>query len=242
MISEIEQPQQHPALAVAAAVTREREACTLPPPGWECPKYAGHPGPCAAAQVNTEPPAADSPVESAPAASSAAPRSYGFKRRPQFDVTLPSGAFVHLRQLTFPQAIELGVLQMRNTFALELLKDLNGDDPELVQSAVDEIEEALVDEERRQNLFGPLNRIAVAALVCPRAVLEGDPASLGADEIHVDEIEFADKMAIFEAAAPDEMKAAAVEERHDALKSLGTEPEDGVRGVRDGDDVRAETE
>lgn len=230
MTSPIEkQTQQHPALAVSAAVTREREACTLPPPGWECPKYAGHDGPCAAAQVNnTEPPpAADPPQEvSAPAASSAPQRKYGIKKRREFDLSLPSGDFVRVRQLTMPRAIELGILNMKDSFAAKLLKDINEADQELSDEAAEELEEALKDPTRRENFFGPLNRIAVAALVCPTAILEGVP--VGEDQVHVDEVDLVDKVAIFEAAMPDEMKSAALEEQHDALKSLRGQQDSSV--------------
>jgi hypothetical protein len=229
MTSPIEkQTQQHPALAVSAAVTREREACTLPPPGWECPKYAGHDGPCAAAQVNnTEPPDADTPQEvSAPAASSAPQRKYGIKKRKEFDFPLPSGGFVRVRQLTMPRAIELGILNMKDSFAAKLLKDINDTDQELSDEAAEELEEALKDPTRRENFFGPLNRIAVAALVCPTAILDGE--ATGEDQIHVDDVELIDKVAIFEAAMPDEMKSAALEEQHDALKSLRGQQDSGV--------------
>lgn len=226
MISEIEQ-QPNPR---AAAMPAQPAGCELlRPAGLGCSKPAGHQPPCAPVQ-DTQPPAADPVVEPATAAASAsaAPRKYGFKHRPQTDIDLPSGAFVRVRQLTFPQAIQLGILNMKNTFAQELLRDINSEDQERVEAAAAEIEQALLDEDRRENLFGPLNRVAAAALVCPRAVLQGDPANLADDEIHVDEIDFVDKMVIFEAVMPDEMKAAAVEERHDALKSVGTEPSDGV--------------
>jgi hypothetical protein len=243
------------AQAAASADAQEAAACALLPPGWACSKPAGHEPPCEAVQINTEPPVTDPPVESAPAAPSApyatyqealaaaaatTGRKYGFKKRREFELELPSGGFVLVRQLTLPKAIELGILNMKDSFAAKLLKDINSDDPAVAQDAAEQVEAALRDDQRRENFFGPLNRVTAAALICPTAILQGEPT--GDDQIHVDDIDLLDKNVIFEAAMPEEMKAAALEEQRDALKSVRVQPADGVRDFRDGDTVPSDAE
>jgi hypothetical protein len=228
------------AQAGVPADAQEVAACALLPPGWACSKPAGHEPPCEASQLYMEPPAADTLVESAPAASSAPQRKYGFKKRREFELELPSGGFVLVRQLTLPKAIELGILNMKDSFAAKLLKDINSDDPAVAQDAAEQVEAALRDDQRRENFFGPLNRVTAAALICPTAILEGQPT--GDDQIHVDDIDLLDKNVIFEAAMPEEMKAAALEEQQDALKSVRGESADGVRDFRDGDPVPSAAE
>lgn len=195
-----------------------------------------------AAAAVPEPPAADPPPGPAPAASPAseapAPRVYGFRRRPEFDVDLPSGAFVRVRQLTMTQVIELGVLNMKDSFAAELfqgVEDDGGFTPEALQSA----EAALQDPQSREKLFGPLNRVAAAAVVCPTVVIDGPSTD---EQMNVDEIDMVDKRIIFEYAMPDEMKTAALEAQHDALKRVRPEPAAGVGSVGDGENVREAAE
>lgn len=191
-----------------------------------------------------EPPAADPQPGPAPAASPAseapAPprRVYGFRKRPEFDVDLPSGALVRVRQLTMTQVIELGVLNMKDSFAAELFQGVE-DDGGFSQEALQSAEAALQDAESREKLFGPLNRVTAAAVVCPTVVLVGSSTD---EQINVEEIDLVDKRIIFEYAMPDEMKTAALEAQHDALKRVRPEQAAGLGSVGDGEDVREAAE
>lgn len=222
MTSPIEkQAQRRPTVDVGGD---QRFPCGLIPQssGWVCSQDAGHPAPCTATQVApSEPPAADPTTGPGPAASAVstppprAERRYGFNRRPEFDVDLPSGAFVRVRQLTMDQIIDLDVLNMQDSFAAELFKGVDEDNQPALN--VEEAERAIRNKESRENFFGPLNRVVAAAVICPRVVLEGDSSD---EQIHVGEISIVDKRVIFEYAMPDEMKPAALEAQQDALKSV----------------------
>lgn len=184
-----------------------------------------------------EPPAPDPQPGPAPAASVASePRRYGFKRRPEFDLELPTGAYVRVRQLSFTQAMDLGVLDMGDLFGPELLKRLNDGDEEA--TAESEVGRALLDKDRRAQIMDPLDRVLIAVVLCPRVVLDGESDD---EQMNVKDIDLIEKAAIFNATLPDELKPAALEEQHDALKSVHTAAE-GVRGVPDGEAIRAETE
>lgn len=189
-----------------------------------------------------EPPAANPQPGSAPAASPASEparqRTYGFRKRPEFDVELPSGSFVRVRQLTMTQVIEIGVLNMKDSFAAELFQGVE-DDGGFSQEAVLKAEEALQDPGSREKLFGPLNRVIAAAVVCPTVVLAGPTTD---EQINVDEIDLVDKRIIFEYAMPDEMKTAALEAQHDALKRVRPEQAAGLGSVGDGQDIREAAE
>lgn len=201
--------------------------CTLIPEssGWVCGREAGHEPPCGAAQINTEPPAADPQPGPAPAASSA-PKPYGITRRRPIDVYLPNGDRVLVRQLTTSEVIALKIVRMQDAFTPELMKGVNADDPQVAEQ---EFGRALLDPVRGDKLIEPLNRVLAAAVVCPKVLLERpDDRELGDDELHVDEIDIIDKWILFEAAMPDGMKAAAVEAQHNALKSVRAEQESGV--------------
>ncbi|OBJ08278.1 hypothetical protein [Mycobacterium sp. 1465703.0] len=226
--------------------------CDQMPPGWECSLPLGHSGPHAAEQT-TEPPAADLEHGSAPAASvvdddetdveraereqaeewaeqdraeraaaaasRAQRREYGFNKRGERDVELPSGGFVRVRQLSTTQVIKLGVLNMRDSFGVELLRGIENSD-ENQQAALEAAEQWVTDPEKAGPVIDTLERIAAAAVVCPTVILTGVS---GPDQVHVDDIELADKWVIFDAAMPDEMKAAAQGAQQAALKSLRRE-------------------
>lgn len=209
-------------------------SCDQMPPGWQCSLPLGHSGPHAAEPA--EPPATDPEHGTAPAASvvdddddaaelaspydpppaPAAPRQYGFVRRGEHDVELPSGSFVRVRQLSTTQVIKLGVLNMRDSFGAELLKNIGGDEEALTEAA----ENWATDPERNGPVIETLDRIAAASIICPTVVLSG-PSNT--EQLHVDDIELADKWVIFDAAMPAEMKAAAQEAQQAALKSLRRE-------------------
>lgn len=209
--------------------------CALPPPGWRCGYPAGHDGPCSASQVIDEPPAPDPQPGAAPAASS----GYGFGRAVEFDLDLPGGGRVRIRKLRKMQVIDLKIIDILDGFAPELLKDIRSDDPELAAQAMQDGLQAMVDPKTSGKVFGPVNRVVVAAVVCPAVVAHGQTTD---EQINVNEIEIDDKMAIFEAAMPDELKSAALGEQLSALKSVRSESEAGVRDLRDGEAVQPETQ
>lgn len=225
MTSPIE--KQNPHLMAAAAVTRPAPCELLRPAGMDCLLTAGHPPPCTPV---TEPPASDPSVGSAPAASvvedggerepaadnSAAARQYGFAKRKEQDVELPSGGFIRVRQLTTTQVIKLKIVNMRDAFGTELLAGINGAAD--AEAAWAEAESKVwVDPERSDKLMGVLDRVAAEAVTCPRVVLSGPSND---DQINANDIELVDKWVIFEAAMPDQLKLAAQEAQQQALKSL----------------------
>lgn len=239
MTSPIEKQQKHTSVPVIA---RRDWCCGTPITGPHIPGCAFEPREDNAPDYEalTKPPAADpAPGAGAPAASgvSEQPRKkkYGFRKRREFDVDLPSGDVVLVRQLTMTEVIELDVLNMRDSFAAELFKGVDGGDAEQVGQALETAEKALLDPERREKFFGPLNRVTAAAVVCPRVVLVGETDD---EQINVDEIDLVDKRIIFEAAMPDEMKTAALEAQHEALKRVRAEQASGLGSVGDGQDIR----
>lgn len=191
------------------------------------------------AETSPKPPAPDSQPESVPAASSAAPKKYGFRKAAEFDLELPSGDYVRVRKLRKMQVVDLKIMDMLDGFAPELLKDIQGGDPERASQAYDEAVRAVVDPETSGRVWGPINRVCAAAVICPTVVLDGPTTD---DQVNVQEIEMDDKMAIFNAAMPDELKSAALGEQLAALKSVRDQSEAGLRDFRDGQAVQPETE
>lgn len=177
-----------------------------------------------AGSVTVEPPSVPTPQESAPAAASSVP-VYGFKKATETDLELPSGAFVRVKKLRKMQVIDLKVADMLDGFGPELLKDIRGDDPVRAESAQQEAVRAMFDPEKSEKIFGPINRVVEAAVICPKVVLHGPTTD---EQINVSEIEPDDKMAIFDAVMPDELRAAALGEQLAALKSVRNEPHAGV--------------
>ncbi|TGB37871.1 DUF7391 family protein [Mycolicibacterium peregrinum] len=178
-----------------------------------------------AAEAVPEPPSVPDPhAGAAPAAASSVP-VYGFKKPTETDLTLPSGAFVRVKKLRKMQVIDLKVADMLDGFGPELLKDIRGDDPARAESAQQEAVRAMFDPEKSEKIFGPINRVVEAAVICPKVVLQGPTTD---EQINVSEIEPDDKMAIFDAVMPDELRAAALGEQLAALKSVRNEPNAGV--------------
>lgn len=178
-----------------------------------------------AAEAVPEPPSAPDPhAGAAPAAASSVP-VYGFKKATETDLELPSGAFVRVKKLRKMQVIDLKVADMLDGFGPELLKDIRGDDPVRAESAQQEAVRAMFDPEKSEKIFGPINRVVEAAVICPKVVLHGPTTD---EQINVSEIEPDDKMAIFDAVMPDELRAAALGEQLAALKSVRNEPHAGV--------------
>ncbi|MFV8173799.1 hypothetical protein [Mycolicibacterium peregrinum] len=164
-----------------------------------------------------EPPSALTPhAGAAPAAASSVP-VYGFKKATESDLELPSGAFVRIRKLRKMQVIDLKVIDILDGFSPELLKDVRGDDPGRAEAAQQEAMRAMLDPDTSPKIFGPVNRVVAAGVVCPRVVLDGPTTD---DQVNVSEIEPDDKMAIFDAVMPDELRSAALGEQLSALKSV----------------------
>lgn len=178
-----------------------------------------------------KPPAPDTPTVGAGPAAFAAPeppeapaqrpkRKYGFHRSAEFDVDLPTGAFVKMRQLTNTQAVDLGLVNMRDAFSPELLKGLrealdDGDEDAQKQAA-----EFLISDETKDKIWGPIDRAIALVTVDPIVVLDRSDAD--DEHVHVSEIDLRDKLVMFDAALPDELKAAAQEGQLAALKSVRT--------------------
>ncbi|OBC11440.1 hypothetical protein A5784_35170 [Mycobacterium sp. 852013-50091_SCH5140682] len=194
--------------------------------------------PAPAAEAVSEPPSAPTPTGPVPAAASSVP-TYGFKKAAEEDLALPSGAFVRIRKLRRMQVIELKVVDMLDGFGPELLKDLRSDDPDKAAQAADEATRALIDPQTSRKIFGPVDRVVAAAVVCPKVVLAGSSTD---EQVNIGEIEMEDKMAIFNAALPDELKSTALGEQLAALKSVRNEPDAGVRDLRDGEAVSPEAQ
>lgn len=221
------QQQQNP----AAPTAHKRDwCCGTSITGPHVPGCASEPRPAG----EPEPPVSDPHEGSAPAAS-AVPRQYGFKKRKESDVELPSGAFVRIRQLTTTKIIKLGVLNMRDAFGAELMKNIDGDDAELAAAAAEEAEQWVADPEKSDKVLGVLDRVAESAVLCPKVVLSGPSTD---EQINANDIDLVDKWMIFNAAMPDELQPAAQEAQQDALKSVRTEQAAVLRDIRDGEAVQ----
>ncbi|OBK04709.1 hypothetical protein A5746_13160 [Mycolicibacterium conceptionense] len=189
------------------------------------PGCAYEPGAELGAEAVPEPPSAPNPTAGEALAAASSVPAYGFKKPAESDLELPSGAFVRIRKLRKMQVIDLKVVDILDGFAPELLKDIRGDDPARVEAAQQEALRAMFDPDTSQKIFGPVNRVVAAGVVCPRVVLDGPTTD---EQINVSEIEPDDKMAIFDAVMPDELRSAALGEQFAALKSVRDEPDSGL--------------
>lgn len=237
MTSPIHEHQDHRHVAIQTPPARRDWCCGTPitvPHALGCAYEPGDP----AAAVSQPPPAPNPVLGEASAAASAASR-YGFKKSPEFDLELPSGAFVRVRKIRKMQVIDLKVMDLLDGFAPELLKDIRGDDDVKREAAQEEAMRAMLDPKTSSTIFGPINRVVAAAVICPTVVMQGASTD---EQMNVNEIEPDDKMAIFEAVMPDELKSAALGEQLAALKSVRTEPDIGVRDLRDGEAVLPEAQ
>lgn len=224
MAEPIENRQPYSAIPVQQG---DGQPCTLPPPGWACSKGAGHEPPCAASQVITEPPAADppSPGVGAPPASAAVERPYGFPRKNNFedDLDLPSGARVRYRKIWDGSELELELVELMDGFTPELLAAAQSQDE--VETA-----RALAKQDNREKVFGPINRIVVAAVICPTVVMDGPTTDT---QINVKDIDMVDRLLIFNAAFGEQLAR---------LKSVLSESQQGLRHLPAGQDIRPEAQ
>lgn len=171
--------------------------CTLPPPGWTCSREPGHDGACASL-----------PAEEVDVAA-LSPRSYGFKPPDEVDLDLPSGGFIRVRKLSLGRVLDLGLMQIADAFTPELLADIQTDDDS--ERANLATVKALQDPSRASKLTKPLNKVAMAAVVCPTVVDVGKTTD---EQINVDDIDIFDKLVIFEAAIGEQLSG---------IKSLRTQ-------------------
>jgi hypothetical protein len=139
-------------------------------------------------------------------------RRYGFGRAQEIDLELPSGGIVRFRKPTWSKLLDADLGDVVDGFSSELLKNVDLQDPNSESEAKEELGKALLNREKRHKMLGPMDRIAAIAVICPKVVLKGETTD---DQIHVDDIDIADKMTIF---------FAAVGEQIDALKSVGNQP------------------
>lgn len=169
-----------------------------------------------AAEAEPEPPAPEpppTPPSEVPAAAS--PRSYGITKHGEADLDLPSGGFVRYRKLSPGQVLELNMVEVLDGFTPQLLADIQSGDETKAQEA---FFKAVSDPERNAAIFGPTDRVAAAAVINPRVVLDG-PSSPDGTVVNVKDIDLGDKLVIF---------AAAIGEQLAALKSVRNESSSGV--------------
>ncbi|ACC42299.1 hypothetical protein MM1218R_01523 [Mycobacterium marinum] len=221
-------------------VTPVAKACTLPPPGWVCSREAGHAPPCAASQDSTEPPAPSPEQGAAPAAPSASERAqeqlkagtsvtvdqgapYWLPRNIEADLDLPSGGRVRYRKIRDGSELELDLVELLDGFTPEMVVSAQGDDRV-------EMTRAIANKENRAKIFDPIDRVVVAAVVCPRIVASGPSTD---EQINVKDVDLTDRIVIFQAAFGEQLAK---------LKSVFGEPQEGLRDLQAGQGPRTEAQ
>jgi len=149
-----------------------------------------------AGPVQVEPP--PSPTVAPAAASS---RSYGFAKRGEADLELPSGGLVRYRKLNKGQLLELNMVEVLDGFTPELLADVQSGDETVAQEA---FLKAVVDPARNAKIFGPVDRVVAAVVVIPAVVLDGPSTD---SQINVADIDLEDKLVIFGAAVGEQLSS-----------------------------------
>lgn len=235
-----------PSMPVTRPSSGEPDSCTLlAPAGLVCSKHAGHEPPCAPPQV-TEPPPRDPPPGPPAAAHSASENQqqinqalsagtpvtidnqtgtgYFIPTSGEFDLMLPSGGKVRYRKIRDGSELELDLVELLDGFTPELLRAAAADDGGV------EVTREVAKPQTRAKLFGPVDRVVVAAVVCPTIVLEGPTTG---DQVNVKHMDLLDRMEIFNAAFGEQLSR---------LKSLLGEQGDGLRDLPEGQDIRAATQ
>ena len=181
--------------------------CDKAEEGYKCFRPNGHDGPCAIAPAAEEEPESETASESKVfTPESLRPPSgkvqYGWIKPKEFDVQLPSGSIVRLRVLNRARMVELNIMEMLDSFTPELLSSMsNGQvSDEQTEQALND---ALLDDKRRDSLLGPVNRVVLASVVCPTVVAEGPTNQ---DQINVHDVELEDRLAIFGVAFADQLE------------------------------------
>lgn len=208
MTSPISKPKKAKPVPAAAAETRQRRdwccGTAITDPHTTGCAYAPHDADVVEPTESTpEPPPTPHEVPVA------AQRVYGFSRPQEDDLELPSGGLVRYRKLNKGLLLKLNLVEVMDGFTPELINDIRSEDTATAEQAA---LRALVDPERNNKIFGPIDRVVAAAVVTPQVVLT-PPASR--DQVHIDDVDLEDKVAIF---------MAAIGEQLDALKSVRSEP------------------
>lgn len=188
--------------------------CSRADEGFQCFRPIGHEGPCALAPVADSKQVSETvtpPVEPQPSAertverlseASGAAIKYGWVKPKEYDVRLPSGSIVRLRVLNRARMVELNIMEMLDSFTPELLKSL-GDGSINEEETEQALNEAMLDEKRREALLNPVNRVVLASVVCPTVVAEGPTNE---QQINVHDVELEDRLAIFGVAFADQVE------------------------------------
>jgi len=232
-----------PNIPVTRPSSDEPAACTLlEPAGLVCSKHSGHQPPCETVGVRTEPPPRDPPPGPPAAAPSASAdqhtkqalaagvpvvidnqtgTGYFIPRSIELDLTLPSGGKVRYRKIRDGSELELDLVELLDSFTPELLKAAADNDET-------EVTRTVAKRETREKIFGPVDRVVAAAVVIPVVVLEG-PSTDDGSQVNVKHMDLLDRMAIFNAAFGEQLSR---------LKSVLSQPQDGLRDLPEGQDVR----
>lgn len=153
-------------------------------------------------EVATAPHSDPEPPPTPSQAPAAAPRrGYGFTKADEFDLGLPSGSLVRYRKLTKSHLLQLNLVEVMDGFTPELLAEAQSDDEDVARDAA---LKALTDPQRNGKIFGPVDRVVVAAVLIPTVVLVGTTTDT---QVNVDDIELEDKLTIFEAAIGEQLTA-----------------------------------
>lgn len=117
---------------------------------------------------------------------------------------------------------------------LDLVELLDGFTPEMVVSAQGddrvEMTRAIANKENRAKIFDPIDRVVVAAVVCPRIVASGPSTD---EQINVKDVDLTDRIVIFQAAFGEQLAK---------LKSVFGEPQEGLRDLQAGQGPRTEAQ
>lgn len=185
----------------------------------------------------SEPPSAPNPPPGPAPTAASSVRSYGFRRADEEDLELPSGGLVRIRKLNMNHVFSLRITEMRDAFTSDLLSDDN-DEPAIDEKAAQEtLLEALLDPERSVKFLEPIDRVVVAAVLCPKVVADGPSTD---EQMNVNDIDVVDKFTIFTAAVGEQL--AAFGGQQDSFKSVRGEQDAGVRAVSTGESVQPASE
>lgn len=117
------------------------------------------------------------------------------RKKSQFEVTLPSGQKCLCRSVTMEDILELGILDVMDTFTGQLLAEPESKEADQSVSATFEM---LKDKERRDKFLGAINKLIPKAVVLPRVHEDPFPGyEKEEDKVYVSDIELQDKMEIF---------------------------------------------
>lgn len=199
MTTPISTQSQHP--AVPAPEKRRDWCCGTPISGPHDSGCAFEPRPDDPVDYTGPAETLEPPPTPSEAPAAAPRRGYGFTKADEFDLELPSGSLVRYRKLTKSHLLKLNLIEVMDGFTPELLAEARSEDEDVASAAA---LKALTDPERNGKIFGPVDRVAAAALVIPTVVLVGPTTD---EQVNVDDIELEDKLTIFDAAIGEQLAA-----------------------------------